>query len=276
MAKMSLTAYMNSELKLKGLGVKEAKKDAGKYKSIGAAKKAGSLYYTDKKGKIMAAVYAEDLNKKPAAAPTESKITKTKLKPGQKGDLISDRHEGSGPASKNNPMARVKKISQQASNDVMAQASYNNLSRDEQKTVQNMVNSAGMTRNNAIAKVTANKTLDKKNQVTKGNNKGGMMMKKKGYAEGGMPMTMKAGKKVPTFAADGVGKMNKGGAVKKKPTAKMMAGGMAAKKKPAAKMMGGGMAKKKPAAKMMGGGMTKKSSGYMYGGMVKKPAAKKK
>jgi len=75
-----------------------------------------------------------------------------------------------------------------------------------------------------------------------------------------MPMTMKNGKKVPTYAADGVGKMNMGGM---------------AKKKPAAKMMAGGMAKKKPAAKMMAGGMSKKS-GYMYGGMAKKPAAKKK
>ena len=76
-----------------------------------------------------------------------------------------------------------------------------------------------------------------------------------------MPMVKKNGKKVPAFAADGVGKMNMGGM---------------AKKKPAAKMMAGGMTKKKPAAKMMGGGMSK-SSGYMYGGMAKKkPAAKKK
>ena len=65
-------------------------------------------------------------------------------------------------------------------------------------------------------------------------------------AMGGMPMAMKNGKKVPAFAADGVGKMMKGG-----------------------------MAKKKPAAKMMAGGMGKKS-GYMYGGMANKPAAKKK
>ena len=62
-----------------------------------------------------------------------------------------------------------------------------------------------------------------------------------------MPMVKKNGKKVPAFAADGVGKM-----------------------------MTGGMTKKKPAAKMMAGGMGKKS-GYMYGGMAKKkPAAKKK
>ena len=58
-----------------------------------------------------------------------------------------------------------------------------------------------------------------------------------------MPMVKKNGKKIPAFAADGKGKMNKGG--------------MAKKKKPAAKMMGGGMAKKKAGA-------------YMYGGMAKK------
>jgi hypothetical protein len=53
---------------------------------------------------------------------------------------------------------------------------------------------------------------------------GGMM--KKGYAAGGaaMPMVMKDGKKVPKFAADGKGKMAKGGMVKSKMAA---AGGMA-------------------------------------------------
>ena len=282
MAKMSLTAYMNQELKLKGLGVKEAKKNAGKYKSISAAKKAGSLYYTDKNNNVMAAVYAEDLNKKPvAAAPKESKITTTKLKPSQKGDLFSDRHKGSGPASKNNPMARVRKITNAAGDKARKQSiSQDNildkLTSPQQQLVRDRIK-GGMSRSNAIAKTYADSILDKNQQVVSpgaaaaGNsstaankrNKGGMMMKKKtGYAAGGMPMVMKAGKKVPAFAADGVGKMNKGGAVKKKPTAKMMAGGMAAKKK-------------KPAAKMMGGGMTK-SSGYMYGGMAKKKTAAKK
>jgi hypothetical protein len=42
--------------------------------------------------------------------------------------------------------------------------------------------------------------------------KGGDM--KKGYADGGMPMVMKDGKKVPSFAADGKGKMAKGGMAK--------------------------------------------------------------
>jgi len=41
---------------------------------------------------------------------------------------------------------------------------------------------------------------------------GGM---KKGYADGGMPMVNKGGKMVPSFAADGVGKMAKGGEPKK-------------------------------------------------------------
>ena len=51
-----------------------------------------------------------------------------------------------------------------------------------------------------------------------------MMAKKKStkMASGGMPMVMKDGKKMPAFAADGEGKMKKGGMAKK-----MMGGGMA-------------------------------------------------
>jgi hypothetical protein len=45
----------------------------------------------------------------------------------------------------------------------------------------------------------------------------------KGYATGGMAMVEKDGKKVPAFAADGVGKMKKGG------MAKMSKGGCMAK-----------------------------------------------
>ena len=46
----------------------------------------------------------------------------------------------------------------------------------------------------------------------KGMARGGAM-KKKGYAKGGakMPMVKKGGKMIPAFAADGKGKMNKGG-----------------------------------------------------------------
>jgi len=105
----------------------------------------------------------------------------------------------------------------------------------------------------------------------KGMAKGGAM-KKKGMAKGGamkkkpiamkkgskLKMVEKNGKKVPFFAADGVGKMKKGGATKKKGMAK---GG-------AVKKMGGGMMKKKSMAK---GGVVKKGVG---GKTVKKKMPK--
>tara|TARA_R110000868_G_scaffold338319_1_gene599057 strand:- start:3 stop:695 length:693 start_codon:yes stop_codon:yes gene_type:complete len=73
-----LTNWINSKLKAKGMSSKEAQKSAGKYSSIAAAKKAGSLYYTDKKGRVMIAAYAEDLKapKKPVKRP-EVKVKKT-------------------------------------------------------------------------------------------------------------------------------------------------------------------------------------------------------
>ena len=46
-------------------------------------------------------------------------------------------------------------------------------------------------------------------------------MKKKGYAQGGLKMVKnKTGDTVPFYAADGKGKMNKGGMTKKKAYAK--------------------------------------------------------
>lgn len=84
MAKMSLREYANKWLKEKGKSASEAKKNAGKYKSIAAAKKAGSLYYTNKDGKVMLAVYAEDLDRatsvKPKLRPKTEKKTGTPTK----------------------------------------------------------------------------------------------------------------------------------------------------------------------------------------------------
>jgi len=72
-------------------------------------------------------------------------------------------------------------------------------------------------------------------------NPGMMMAKKKPtkMAGGGMPMVMKDGQKVPAFAADGVGKMKKGGmaGMHKMPDGKMM------KDSAMKKMNMGGMAK---------------------------------
>ena len=78
---------------------------------------------------------------------------------------------------------------------------------------------------------------------------------KMGYADGGMPMVERDGKKIPAFAADGKGKMAGGG------MSKMMASGGMSKM-----MASGGMPKAlkehaaKPASKahkgLAGGGMT--------------------
>jgi len=83
-----------------------------------------------------------------------------------------------------------------------------------------------------------------------------MGMKKGGMASGGMPMVMKDGKKIPAFAADGEGKMKKGGmaGMHKMPDGKMM------KDSAMKKMMGGGMTYAK------GGGV--ESKGKTKGKMI--------
>lgn len=80
----TLREYLNAKIKEKGSSLSAEKAKAGKYKSIAAAKKAGALYYTDKNGKVMAAVYAEDLKKpiKKSSAPTKS--VRPKARPGSK------------------------------------------------------------------------------------------------------------------------------------------------------------------------------------------------
>ena len=79
---MSLKEYLNSKIKAKGSTLTKEKAKAKNYKSIAAAKKAGSLYYTNKDGKVMAAVYAGDLKKaKPKPIP-RPKIRPSKKKPG--------------------------------------------------------------------------------------------------------------------------------------------------------------------------------------------------
>ena len=78
---VTLRKYLNNQLKLKGLTSAKAKKNAGKYKSIAAAKKAGSLYYTGKDGKVMAAVYAEDLKKPIKEVKSNKKTLKSSLRP---------------------------------------------------------------------------------------------------------------------------------------------------------------------------------------------------
>ena len=78
----TLREYLNAKIKSKGSTLAKEKAKAKKYKSISAAKKAGALYYTNKAGKVMAAVFAEDL-KKPISklAPKKSARPKARPKP---------------------------------------------------------------------------------------------------------------------------------------------------------------------------------------------------
>ena len=86
--------YLNAQIKAKGSSLSAEKAKASKYKSIAAAKKAGALYYTDKDGKVMAAVYASDLSKplttslRPKARPTEAKTVKTASQPKVKTSML--------------------------------------------------------------------------------------------------------------------------------------------------------------------------------------------
>ena len=85
--KETLGAYLNRNIKELGSSLSKEKAKGKKYKSISAAKKAGALYYTNKAGKIMAAVYGEDLKVRPAASELmNSGIKVTKLDARSKAD----------------------------------------------------------------------------------------------------------------------------------------------------------------------------------------------
>ena len=113
-----------------------------------------------------------------------------------------------------------------------------------------------------LQKVNKPKTLHGKMSIMK---EGGIMATKKmnmgGYADGGMPMVMKDGQKVPAFAADGKGKMAKGGMTMKK----MANGGITSAKMGAVKS-GGNKGKGEHAVQ---------SKGLSKGTMVKMKAAGK-
>ena len=227
--KESLREHLNRKLKEKGTTLAAEKKKAKKYKTIAAAKKGGSLYYTDKNGKVMAAVYATDLKDKGGL----DKSLRPKLRPA-KPAAPSTQDKTRGPDGK--PITPQKK-------EVRRRVTNKNKSPDELNT--ESFDSVKQTGRKGVSLTKEELKQMSEYYPRDKKNKGGMMKKKSAYKAGGMAMVTdpKTGKKIPEFAADGKGKMNKGGMAKKKPTAKMMAGGMAKKKTSA--YMHGGMAKKK-------------------------------
>lgn len=115
-----------------------------------------------------------------------------------------------------------------------------------------MKESKGMMKKGGMPPALAKHAAKPASEAHAGLKKGGKVkMAMGGYASGGMPMVMKDGKKVPAFAADGEGKMAKGGKVKK-----CAAGGLAAGHKAADGIAKQGKTKAKQVA-MKKGGMCK-------------------
>ena len=195
MAKESLREHLNRKLKEKGTTLKAEKDKAKKYKSIAAAKKGGSLYYTDKNGKVMAAVYATDLKDKGL-----NTSLRPKLRPAK-------------PASPNRK-------------DKTAGPDKKPTLKQKPKVTPNDGPVTEKTKKEVEAAMGGNYRKDALRRSGKFNKKGS------GFKAGGMAMVTdpKTEKKIPAFAADGKGKMNKGGMAKKK-TGAYMYGGMAKKKK---------------------------------------------
>ena len=281
---MSLQAWINSQLKNKGLTVKQAKKNAGKYKSIAAAKKAGSLYYTNKDGKIMIAAYAEDLKmplKRPESvgkskfpAIDTSKITKTELPPpsspkaGPKRKTDNKGLSGGDPSKSDLIITQINRIKSKAGKTLESGQ------RAKLDSVIKKIKEGG----NISGMLKLLDRLESNIEKRKGMNMGGMTMKKKGKSKMNMGGMMSPTKRKPTNSATGLTGMKGGGMMKKKGYAK---GGM--KKKGYA--MGGAM--KRPTANQKGlkklptavrnkmgymakGGMTMKKKGMAKGGAARR------
>ena len=271
--KETLGGYLNRNIKEKGSSLAAEKAKGKKYKSISAAKKAGALYYTNKSGQVMAAVYAEDLKVRPKAKPGGSAVSP---RAGVGGGIFAGKGAGkdkakakSSTAQDNNPNKKLAgaddfgtktKDSGGATRDdgpnVAPKRTGSNDKTSAARTSAARVKAKdnieqGKVATNTPATATnqdpnQNKTgrlsprlleLQRKRLERQAAKKAGMNKggMTKGYNEGGLRMVKKGDEEVPFFAADGKGKMNKGGMTKK------------------SGYMGGGMTKKKVMTYNMGG-----------------------
>jgi hypothetical protein len=253
--KMSLKSWINSQLKNKGLTVSQAKKNAGKYKSIAAAKKAGSLYYTNKDGKIMIAAYAEDLKmplKRPKSLEINDKIIKTELPPHPSGKGVPKYKSepkgltGGDPSKSDLIITQINRIKNKAGKTlesgqkakldsiikkIKEGGNISGMTKILDRLESSIEKRKGMNMGGMMAAVGSSAANRKRNTATGlSGMKGGGMMKKKGYAKGGMkkkgyamggamkrPTANQKGlKKLPTAVRNKMGYMAKGGMSKKK------------------------------------------------------------
>ena len=132
---VALRTYLNNQIKSKGSTLAKEKAKAGKYKSIAAAKKAGALYYTDKNGKVMAAVYAEDLKKAPAKAAAPKKSLRPKARPTPDPDKIEVRNLVEGGRGDGRAETKKRQIAEIArkQNANPSYKRFQNMSNEEKK-----------------------------------------------------------------------------------------------------------------------------------------------
>jgi len=265
--------------------------DYKSYKSLAAAKKAGSLYY-DKDGKKMAAVTKEDLKESGMSLRDYLNKEGGKKRSGKfitpnKEDMEMDKSRVTMPKMKKGGKMTLKEKSVADARRRLMLAGTNSPIVEKDRGARIKAPKEGLkppTRSEIAARKEKYKDSEGK--------KGGGMMKTKGYAMGGLkkPTTDQKGlKKLPTEVRNKMGYMKGGGMMKTKGYAKggmkkMMGGGMAMGMDPRKKrkdmmglgaaaspmMKGGGMMKTKMNTKggMKGGGMMK-TKGYAKGSTVK-------
>mgnify|MGYP003633793168 FL=1 len=183
----TLREYLNAKIKSKGSTLAKEKAKAKKYKSISAAKKAGALYYTNKAGKIMAAVFAEDL-KKPISklAPKKSARPKARLTEAEKRDKILAETEADFVKKRNEEMrAEEKAAYDRKLQEAMDALNITNKTRIKQGfDPSNLAGPSEEVKELAAKKLAAKRAREKKEN---GLNRGGMAKKNvMSYNLGGM------------------------------------------------------------------------------------------
>ena len=223
-----LTQWINASLKNKGMTAKQAQKGAGKYKSIAAAKKAGSLYYKDKNGKIMIAAYAEDLKNIPKVKPkSDSKIESRKLSPASVGkgrgdgdyETIRRKIDNSKKPTNSKPAPNYVKTRRDPPPILKATAKLRKTTGEGTGDPYNsgrtkVAESATKPRN-----VSSPRPKNNDNKKLKKNKGGPVTKKKRGYSEGGLKATStnQVGlKKLPKSVRNKMGYMSKGGMTTKR------------------------------------------------------------
>lgn len=198
---MSLREYANKWLKDKGMSSSEAKKKAGEYKSIAAAKRAGSLYYTDKNGKAKLAVYAEDLKDKEPLRPklrpdSDSGSTKDTPKVYSGRSRVTPNAESQKTDNKTaakkggKTVAEIKKMAQEAIKSAEVSEAKKKRVKKIMKDIEQETADDPTTYMDNIARFLRN-TLkggglsNRKRTDPRKMYKGGMAKKKSGYAAGG-------------------------------------------------------------------------------------------